>query len=53
MHTLVIISLVLLIFGVGPGFYPGGAYRGYGWYGVALCLIMLCILFLFGALRLA
>jgi hypothetical protein len=54
MHTLVLIALILLVFGVGPSVVPAwrAAYGGYGYYGVGLCLIVLCVLYLTGSLLL-
>jgi len=51
MHTIVLIALILLIFGVGPGIFPATrSYGPYGWYGLGLTLIVLCVLFLTGSL---
>jgi hypothetical protein len=50
MHTLVLVALILLVLGAGPRFYSGGTYAGYGYYGVALTLIVLCVLYLTGSL---
>jgi hypothetical protein len=51
MHTLVLIALILLVFGVGPRFVgPNGQYSSWGYYGVGLTLIMLCVLYLMGNL---